>query len=119
MTHGTVKVDIKDRVQVSVCLHFADENQARAGETAVRDLVDFGRSELQNLFPKDKPDAQARALLKRLDAWIAAVPARGDGSILLISPELKKEDIPGAIGVLLPVLEKVREVVQGAGGPPR
>lgn len=119
MTHGTVKVDIKDSVQASARLHFADQNQARAGETAVRDLVAFGREELQNLVSKGKPDAQAQALLKRLDAWIAAVPARVDGATLLISPELKREDVPVALGVLLPVLEKVREVVQRPDNPPR
>lgn len=117
MTHGTVKVDIKDSVQASVRLHFAGANEARAGEVAVRDLVDFGRDSLQKLFPKGKPEAQA--LLQRLDAWIAAVPARVEGSTLLIAPELKKHDIPVALGVLLPVLEKVREVVQRGDNPPR
>ncbi len=113
INHGSVTEDFKDGLQTTVRLHFAGNNQAKAGEAAVKDLLDLGRQGLKQLakdLPADaKANPEVQQFLKQADAWLAGVPVRVDGSTLVVSPRLKKEEPAVAMSMVLPAVQKVRE----------
>ena len=114
MTHAAVTANVtKEGVQSTIRMSFLGENQARTGEGAVKDLLALLREGLTyavNEFASDIKDNPAvKEGLRRVDAWLAGIPVRLDGTVVVVAPGMKAEDLPVVMGLLVPAAQKVRE----------
>lgn len=114
MTHAAVNVDLtKQGVQSTIRMNFMGENQARAGESAVKDLLALGRDVLKlalRELPKEtQVNPQVKEAQRRLEGWLAGIPVKLDGTTVVVTPSVKQEEITVVIGLLLPAVQKVRE----------
>jgi hypothetical protein len=131
---ATLALDIAPDVKLDVALHFADADQAKEAEGAVKALAALGREKLKEarkemlakvlgngkVAPLDELPESAAMLfalgaLARLDEFLADPPLKRDGSDLAVSVVM-----PGGsgamvgmsavgVGLLLPAVQKVRE----------
>lgn len=116
MNHGSLAVDLKETAQAQVRLHFPNEYQARAGETAVRDLLELTpralkQGVLDSLGPA-KGSSQVQKQLKQVEAWFAGIPVRREDATVVLTPQMKKDELAVAVAVLLPVVQKLRKAAE-------
>jgi hypothetical protein len=113
MERGCITVDLKDAAQAEVRLHFPGENQAKAGATSVRDLLDLAPKALRpvvlDALGPAKGNATVQKQLQRVDAWFVEIPLRVDGSTVIVTPQMKRDELAVAVAVLLPVVQKLRK----------
>jgi prepilin-type processing-associated H-X9-DG protein len=130
---ATLALDISPDVKLDVALHFADADQAKEAEGAVKALAALGREKLKEgrtellakvlgdgkVAPLDELPTSAAALfalgaLTRLDEFLADPPLKRDGNDLTVSVVM-----PGSsgllgmsavgVGLMLPAVQKVRD----------
>lgn len=114
MTHASASVDVnKGGVQSTVRMSFMGENQARAGQSAVKDLLALAREGIPHVvdeFLKDARDnPQFKDALKRVDPWLAGVPVKLEGTTVVVSPSLKVEDFGVVTALLVPAIQKLQQ----------
>jgi prepilin-type processing-associated H-X9-DG protein len=134
----TVAMDIAGELQFDAGLSFANADDAKAGEEALKQLAAMGRTELKKVHqemldkvlgdgkiaPLEKlPEATlalfALGSIERLDEFLANPPIKRDGNSLNASIKL-----PGGsgvigvaavgVGLMLPAVQKVREAAARA-----
>lgn len=115
LSHAAITVHVKDGAQAMFRLTFQGENQARAGEGAVKDVLGFMQDGLKYLageLPKEtRENPQIKEAFQRLDAWLEAMPVKVEGSTVVVTPRLKSDEIALFAVLLMPTVQKVRELV--------